>query len=654
MRPRSERGVLIGHAMDASVYIVHLPRLNKNVTSSAVVFDDIPAEEPFLTRRPDHWVSPAPGIDDAAHEEQEAIEERRANDYGGVGPSIYDGRDTPRPRKSTQREISPTGSTEDKDPVEMGEEVKQIEHPEPTERNVQDSHRKAMPGQLLSMCSHRVYNDEATAWLIWSVMAKHHKLDFMGLMLLDDTELKTLSNDVKSMGVLGCDSGHLLVEMVTMRGRGVEPVSWRDEMLKRVDPETQSMGFAPFSAADITRAVREVVRDELPCKPTFVDRDTAFAYRFATTRGGSHSAVGSVIGRTFCDPLPKCELTRRHFVESLHSNPLMQTPAGAWVSRSEKLEHGKTRALFACDTLNYLHFDAPCRAVEAAWLNNRANLNPAGEGVTTEYEKRAAWLCAYKVMFDFTDFNSAHTLESQKCVVREVFAGLDHEWLDWMLRSIDWMWIRQDDDTWRHVTGTLMSGHRLTSLINTVLNAAYTRLALGEALYSRITVEHVGDDIVMSTDCADTITDTVTAMLQSGLRLQVDKQSCGEINAEFLRNCYNGAVCLGYVCRSVASLVSGSWVSENALGTREYAQSLYTALWNTNNRSLGVSRVGLVAVSNCMRRVGLSRSNAESFCTQRCVIGSGPAMLGDGPLIRITFFEFIQYGYTLISRLGPH
>ncbi len=121
------------------------------MTSSAVVFDDIPAEEPFLTRRPDHWVSPAPGIDDAAHEEQEAIEERRANDYGGVGPSIYDGRDIPRPRKSTQREISPTGSTEDKDPVEMGEEVKQIEHPEPTERNVQDSHRKAMPDQLLTM-----------------------------------------------------------------------------------------------------------------------------------------------------------------------------------------------------------------------------------------------------------------------------------------------------------------------------------------------------------------------------------------------------------------------------------------------------------------------------------------------------------------------
>ncbi len=87
------------------------------------------------------------------------------------------------------------------------------------------------------------------------------------------------------------------------------------------------------------------------------------------------------------DELPKAELTRRHFVEALHTNPLMRTPAGAWISRSEKLEHGKTQALFACDSVNYLHFDAQCRAVERVWLSRQANLNPAGQGVATEYEK---------------------------------------------------------------------------------------------------------------------------------------------------------------------------------------------------------------------------------------------------------------------------
>ncbi len=195
------------------------------------------------------------------------------------------------------------------------------------------------------------------------------------------------------------------------------------------------------------------------------------------------------------------------------------------MSKSEKLEHGKTRALFACDTVNYLHFDAPCRAIERGWLNIHANLNPAGAGVSTEYERRAATLGRYKVMFDYTDFNSAHSLQSQQTVIREVFKGMDNAWLEWMIQSIDWMWIRRNDDTWRKVTGTLMSGHRLTSLINTVLNAAYTRIALGQNLYPQVHVEHVGDDIVMSTNDESVLSGAVIAMLRSGLRLQVDKQS---------------------------------------------------------------------------------------------------------------------------------
>ncbi len=77
----------MGHDMGAFAYLVHLERLNKVVTSSSVTFDDIPAEMPFLTGRPDHWTSPAPGVDDAAHEEQGRIEEVGPNDIGDIGPS---------------------------------------------------------------------------------------------------------------------------------------------------------------------------------------------------------------------------------------------------------------------------------------------------------------------------------------------------------------------------------------------------------------------------------------------------------------------------------------------------------------------------------------------------------------------------------------
>ncbi|MCP3668360.1 MAG: hypothetical protein GY696_38725, partial [Gammaproteobacteria bacterium] len=105
------------------------------------------AEEPFLAGRPDHWISPTPGIDDAVHEEQGISEEVEPNvDHGGIGPSIYDGRDIPRPRMNSRRDISP-----DK-PVEMREEsAEEVEHPEPTKKSTQDPNRGVIQDQLSTM-----------------------------------------------------------------------------------------------------------------------------------------------------------------------------------------------------------------------------------------------------------------------------------------------------------------------------------------------------------------------------------------------------------------------------------------------------------------------------------------------------------------------
>ncbi len=101
MRPRSERGILVGHDMGASAYIVYLPKMNRIVTSSAVVFDEFPTETPFLTKRPEHWTSLTPGVDDAAPVVAEAIALDTANENlpedWPPRNSAFDGRDVPRP-----------------------------------------------------------------------------------------------------------------------------------------------------------------------------------------------------------------------------------------------------------------------------------------------------------------------------------------------------------------------------------------------------------------------------------------------------------------------------------------------------------------------------------------------------------------------------
>ncbi len=75
MRPRAERGVLIGHGSGGSAYKVYLPQLKKSYISSAVTFDDIPTEKPFLIEGADHWIPPMNTEGDTETETEEATSE---------------------------------------------------------------------------------------------------------------------------------------------------------------------------------------------------------------------------------------------------------------------------------------------------------------------------------------------------------------------------------------------------------------------------------------------------------------------------------------------------------------------------------------------------------------------------------------------------
>ncbi len=125
MRPRAERGILVGHAMGASAYLVYLLCLMKVITSSAVICDDIPAETPFLSDRPDHWTSPAPGHDDAVSGVAEELATETT--HGGISEdqirhSAFDGRDILRLQRST--EITETGPIKaEEEEVENGDQT---------------------------------------------------------------------------------------------------------------------------------------------------------------------------------------------------------------------------------------------------------------------------------------------------------------------------------------------------------------------------------------------------------------------------------------------------------------------------------------------------------------------------------------------------
>ncbi len=365
------------------------------------------------------------------------------------------------------------------------------------------------------------------------------------------------------------------------------PVDWEEELKKRLEPDSIPGMLAHFDEAQLTAAVRAIIREELS-HPHFVEAEEAFAYRFANTKGGSHSTQGSRIAVDYMDELPPGELNRRNFVEALHTNPLLKLPPAAWISRSTKLEHGKSRALFACDTVNYLHFDAPCRAVENAWRSRRCIIKPGGHDMQDIFG-RVSKLKRYKLMLDYADFNSAHTLGAQKIVIRELFRDLNPEWLDWLISSVDNTMVKDMSGSWCKVEGTLMSGHRMTSIINTVLNAAYLRLVVGTDNYNACNFWHVGDDVLISCDSSETITDVVNSALGSQLRFQRSKQGFGTLCSEFLRMCSNQAATVRYLARSISSTVSGNWTRAMLLGKDEWCVAMQRNIWNVTNLSVCLS-----------------------------------------------------------------
>ncbi len=171
-----------------------------------------------------------------------------------------------------------------------------------------------------------------------------------------------------------------------------------------------------------------------------------------------------------------------------------------------------------------MHFDSPCTAVERVWFGRRCILRPGADSDCYEFSTLGNKLKKYKIMLDYEDFNSAHTLTAQKIVVELLFAGLDQEWHNWLIASFDNMRVKDVGGAWHDVKGTLMSGHRMTSILNTILNAAYLRLILGESVYNSCDFRHVGDNVLATCDDPITATYVVQLALSSQLRFQKNKQ----------------------------------------------------------------------------------------------------------------------------------
>nr|AED99798.1 RNA-dependent RNA polymerase [Trichomonas vaginalis virus 4] len=396
----------------------------------------------------------------------------------------------------------------------------------------------------------------------------------------NDPFVKALSDFNKMTGATTSHIANLLTECATLLGRGVAGSEPNVDLYHRVAPEGNPHE-AKISDDVLRSAIRTIYKQEIKDCPKPGD----FRLHLLTSpfwcKSGSHH-----------HPEFPSYRNRLEFVMNTDPDNIIAVKPSVYITQAQKLEHGKTRYIYNCDTVSYLYFDYILNYIESIWANSHVLLNPdalnAEKFATLEYPKYC--------MIDYTDFNSQHTLTSMKVVFEVLKEFLPSEMfpvLDWCITSFDNMTIR--DKKWR---STLPSGHRATTFINSVLNRAYLLPYIGT-----IVSYHCGDDVLL---CGDY--DYQNLITRLPYELNPSKQSFGP-HAEFLRLHRHGEKVIGYPTRAISSLVSGNWLS--------------TTSWNWQPSLLSVTNQINAIICRSQLSINRIRSLAQELRFRYCPLFDG-------------------------------
>lgn len=350
-------------------------------------------------------------------------------------------------------------------------------------------------------------------------------------------------------------------ELQVLRNRAFSTVDWQQEIENRVRPAT-----VPFTREVIYRRAARIF--------SIARREgrTAKRLKWREYWANRMSAMpnGSIVSQYEEDRALKRKLPFDGRVKSAWFSANTNHGYSYWAGRepeiyastSTKYEWGKVRALYGCDVTSFLHADFSMKMVE----NTLPSYFPVGDRANDKYVGTVLDRMNYGVPFcyDYDDFNSQHSITSMQAVI-DAWASVYGDCLtDEQLNSLAWtkqsianqkVFFNELQQTVT-VNGTLLSGWRLTSFINTVLNRVYLEEAglLENVEYA----VHNGDDMYASCNTVLDAMKVVKRGKQLKIRAQVAKTNIGTIG-EFLRvdaraTHPNGAQ---YLTRAVSTAVHG-------------------------------------------------------------------------------------------------
>jgi hypothetical protein len=444
-----------------------------------------------------------------------------------------------------------------------------------------------------------VPNDVACGAILLALSLEKHfgtfGFEVAQAMVTQVDNAKGLSNALKALGANSSFPGCMLVEGAALQGRATGDVNLADEVRKRTNAD--EVAKLVISDAETMRPhIRAILDVELPAVSPLPDMDEFWTSRWLwCVNGAQNRASDEALG---LEALPGSRRYRRMAAEEVWDNPIPSWDGTTLVSGSPKLECGKTRAIFACDTRSYFAFSYILNTAQREWRGHRVILDPGKNGLsgTARRIRGAQGHGGVNVMLDYDDFNSHHANEVQAAVIDELCQKYDAPaWYRKVLvDSFDKTFIRYGGHD-RRSLGTMMSGHRGTSFLNSVLNAAYIRAAIGGPKFDAMVSLHAGDDVYIRSRTLVEASTILEACKRFGCRMNPTKQSIGFNHAEFLRLGIGPNAAVGYLCRSLATLVAGSWASDDPLTPEQGLTSAITSTRSALNRGSFVHLPRIIA-----------------------------------------------------------
>lgn len=421
-------------------------------------------------------------------------------------------------------------------------------------------------------------------------------------------------------------------EMDVLLNRGVGAVDWKAEEENR----TVNLSVTSHTYSEILQTARQLFAKAARTgkKPHKLDWDSFWQMRWEwATPGAVHSQHPEDWPYV---PSDRDMKTKWHTLSNMPHVSLdywlNRTPQTvAWPS--VKYEWAKQRAIYGVDLTNYVLATFGYAGAEEV-LPPECPLGTEVNQETIRLRVKAVTQNRSPFCIDFDDFNSQHSCSSMKAVLNaylDVFAAdLSQAQVAacyWIIAALDALHVNRVNQTGQYrALGTLLSGWRLTTFVNTVLNYCYIKIAVGDM---DVPTLHSGDDVLAGVATYEQARALERALTSAGCRLQPTKCFLGGL-CEFLRIDHHANSGGQYLSRATSTLVHAPTETRRPYMLSAIALALQTRWVELERRGADTSvlaTVRQIQIRRIASKWDVGVALIEKFLTaHKCVGGASDAV----------------------------